>query len=58
MIDSRLTQARAAIDDARTLLADIDEESPNISLHEYNLLAAARQFLNSSLTYVTQLETT
>lgn len=48
--DSRIIQARAAIDDARTSLADLAEQVSNDHLH------AARCSLNLTLRYLDMVE--
>lgn len=54
MIDSRLRQARALLDDARTLLVDIIESGPATGalMKDFNQIEAARTFINSALVYV------
>lgn len=58
MIDSRLAQVIALIDDARTLLVDIVDEGPSdsSSVKDFNAIDAARQFLNSAGVYVEQAD--
>jgi hypothetical protein len=54
VIDSRLKQAMALLDDARTLLVDIVDTGPATGpmLKDFNNLDAARQFINSSIVYI------
>ncbi|MGB0972383.1 MAG: hypothetical protein ACPGVG_15700 [Mycobacterium sp.] len=49
--DSRLSQALALIDDARTLLADLTEEG-GWTPQDTNRLTAARGFINSAVPYI------
>lgn len=58
MIDSRLSQVIALIDDARSLLVDIVDEGPSdsASVRDFNAIDAARQFLNSAGVYVEQAD--
>ena len=55
MIDSRLKQVTALLDDARSTLVDIVDSRP---LHgeqptqDFNRIDAARQFINSAIVYV------
>jgi hypothetical protein len=58
MNDSRLRQAAALVDDARSLLVDVVDERPiGADPRDYNAIDAARQFLNSGLVYIQQAET-
>ncbi len=54
MIDSRLKQVAALLDDARSLLVEIVDEGPawDRDLRAFDHIDAARQFINSSLVYV------
>ena len=53
VIDSRLKQATALLDDARTLLVDIVDSRPlGPLLQDFNNIDAARQFINSAIVYV------
>lgn len=54
MIDSRVQQTAALIDDARCLVADLEEEGGHPA-HEVELLKDARARLNQALTVVDQL---
>ena len=59
MIDSRLNQVAALVDDARSLLVDIvDERTVGDSLRDMNYIDSARQFLNSALVYVQKADDT
>jgi hypothetical protein len=49
--DSRIRQAKAAVDDARTLAADLADELPN-----NNHLTAARFSLNCALQHLKRFE--
>lgn len=50
MDDTRLTQVLALLDDARSLLADITEDSP--PTRDANRVDAARQFIDAAIKYV------
>lgn len=52
MIDSRLKQAQALLDDARTLLIDIIDDGTVPDLRDRNNIDAARQFINSAVVYI------
>lgn len=53
MNDTRLKQAAALIDDARTLLVDIVDNGPiTENLRDFNNIDAARQFINSAIPYI------
>lgn len=55
MIDSRLNHAMAAVDEARTYLADI-ADGGGLELPERRFLAAARMTLNSALVALESLK--
>jgi hypothetical protein len=52
--DTRLNQVTALLDDARGLLVDLVDEGPSDrgSVKDFNNIDAARQFINSAITYV------
>jgi hypothetical protein len=51
--DSRLKQAAALLDDARTLLIDIVDSGPATNvMRDFNNIDAARQFINAALPYI------
>lgn len=54
MIESRLSQITALLDDARTLIVEIVDEKPfdSANLRDFNNLDAARIFINNALVYV------
>jgi hypothetical protein len=60
VIDSRLPQITALLDDARTLLVDIGDSRPMGAYRgpltgvqqDFNNIDAARQFINSAIVYV------
>jgi hypothetical protein len=52
MIDPRLAQAAALLDDARSLLVDVVDAHPDATPLDLNNIDAARQFLNSALPYI------
>jgi hypothetical protein len=51
MTDSRLTQAKAAIDDARTTLRDVQDELPLLN-PDFDDLDQAAELLNEALLLV------
>lgn len=56
MNDSRIDQAAALVDDARTLLADMEEDG--VSSSDAPDLAAARRLSNSALYHLNKLKDT
>lgn len=59
MIDSRLKQIEALLDDARSLIVEIVDSRPvGADLRDFNNLDAARQFVNSGLVYVQRADDT
>jgi hypothetical protein len=52
MRDTRLAQVTALLDDARSLLVDIVDDGPGVPEVDANRIDAARQFINSALTYI------
>lgn len=58
MIDSRLKQVLALLDDSRCLLVDIVEDGPATGalMRDFNQIDAARIFINSALVYVQAAE--
>lgn len=57
MRDSRLRQAAALLDDARTLLIDVVDERPvGADPADYNNIDSARIFINSALPYIQAAE--
>jgi hypothetical protein len=57
MNDSRLRQAQALLDDARSLLVDIVDERPiGADPADYNNIDSARIFINSALPYIQAAE--
>lgn len=48
-LDTRIVQARAAIDDARTLVADMIDEIPASEWPVRHYLSEARKYLNTAL---------
>lgn len=57
MIDSRLNQLSALIDDARALVADIEDEVPRDCEDEQALLGTVHRCLNSALQHTDFLKT-
>jgi hypothetical protein len=54
MNDTRLDQACALIDDARTLIADLQEDGGHGPVTSYQL-ASAREGINQAITYLNRL---
>jgi fructose-1,6-bisphosphatase len=60
VIDSRLKQITALLDDARCLIVDLVDEGPfdDRTLKDFNNLDAARQFINHGIVYVQAADST
>lgn len=58
MMDTRLAQASALLDDARTLLVDIVDSRPLLGtmMRDFNSIDAARLFINSALVHIQDAE--